>query len=56
MLQELYEVYNPTTGSVFTSFALRPEVEKEAVMDRLLALFIACDKVSPPPPTDVVCS
>ena len=54
MLQELYEVYNPTTGSIFTSFALRQEVEKEAVMDRLLALFIACDKVSTPSSIDIV--
>jgi hypothetical protein len=45
MLKELYNVYNPTTGSIFTNFALRQEMEKEFVMNSLLALFIACDKV-----------
>jgi histone acetyltransferase HTATIP len=44
MLQELYNVYNPTTGSIFTNFALRCEVEKESVMSNLLDLFAACDK------------
>ncbi|KAF2819524.1 hypothetical protein CC86DRAFT_362358 [Ophiobolus disseminans] len=44
MLQELYNAYNPTTGSIFTSFALQREMEKEAIMVRLLALFIASDK------------
>jgi histone acetyltransferase HTATIP len=47
MLQELYNVYNPTTGSIFTNFALRREIEKEFVMKNLLELFIACDKVYP---------
>jgi histone acetyltransferase HTATIP len=45
MLQELYNVYNPTTGSIFTNFALRHEIEKESVMSNLLDLFAACDKV-----------
>jgi histone acetyltransferase HTATIP len=45
MLKELYNEYNPTTGSIFTNFALRQEMEKEFVMNSLLALFIACDKV-----------
>lgn len=49
MLQEMYEVYNPTTGSVFTNFALRRAFEKECVMSDLLALFIACDKVCESP-------
>jgi histone acetyltransferase HTATIP len=48
MLKELYGVYNPTTGSIFTNFALRRDMEKESVMKNLLALFIACDKVRPP--------
>jgi histone acetyltransferase HTATIP len=46
MLQEIYEVYNPTTGSIFINFALRRAMEKDRVMQDLLALFIACDKVS----------
>lgn len=45
MLQELYGVYNPTTGSIFTSFATRTDIEKETVLNDLMALFIACDKV-----------
>jgi hypothetical protein len=45
MLKELYNIYNPTTGSIFTNFALRREIEKESVMSSLLMLFIACDKV-----------
>ncbi|KAF2028755.1 histone acetyltransferase MYST2 [Setomelanomma holmii] len=44
MLQELYGVYNPTTGSIFANFALRREIEKESVMNNLLALFVTCDK------------
>jgi histone acetyltransferase HTATIP len=47
MLQELYNVYNPTTGSIFTNFALRRQIEKESVMKNLLELFVACDKVYP---------
>jgi histone acetyltransferase HTATIP len=47
LLQELYGVYNPATGSIFTSFAMQRELEKEAVMNNLLALFIAADKVRP---------
>jgi hypothetical protein len=45
MIQELYNVHNPTTGSIFTNFALRREIEKESVMSNLLDLFIASDKV-----------
>lgn len=41
MLQEIHEVYNPTTGSTFTAFALRWAIEKERVMSDLLALFVA---------------
>ncbi|KAL7770947.1 hypothetical protein CFE70_000887 [Pyrenophora teres f. teres 0-1] len=44
MLQEIYEVYNSTTGSIFTSFALLHEMEKEHVIRDLLALFVASDK------------
>ncbi|KAG9389324.1 hypothetical protein A1F94_002217 [Pyrenophora tritici-repentis] len=44
MLQEIYEVYNSTTSSIFTSFALRREMEKDRVMMDLLALFVAFDK------------
>ncbi|KAF1835042.1 hypothetical protein BDW02DRAFT_310501 [Decorospora gaudefroyi] len=44
LLQEMYEVYNPTTGSIFANFALRRAIEKEQVMDNLAALFIASDK------------
>jgi histone acetyltransferase HTATIP len=51
MLKELYGVYNPTTGSIFTNFARRRDIEKESVMKNLLALFIACDKVLFLPPT-----
>jgi hypothetical protein len=29
LLDELYDTYNSTTSSVFTNFALRPEMEKE---------------------------
>lgn len=45
MLDEMYGTYNSTTGSLFTNFALRLEIEKEHVMSQLLALFIASDKV-----------
>ncbi|CAO2654407.1 Nn.00g111400.m01.CDS01 [Neocucurbitaria sp. VM-36] len=44
MLQELYGVYNPTTGSIFTNFALRRGLEKDHIMSNLMALFVACDK------------
>jgi histone acetyltransferase HTATIP len=44
MLQEIYGVYNPTTGSISTNFALRRTMEKDRVMSDLLALFIAADK------------
>jgi histone acetyltransferase HTATIP len=43
-LQEIYGVYNPTTGSLFTNFALRRAMEKEAIVSSLLSLFIAADK------------
>ena len=45
LLDEMYGVYNPTTGSIFTNFALRMEIEKELMMNQLLDLFIAADKV-----------
>lgn len=45
MLEEIYEVYNSTTGSIFTNFGLLREIEKEQIMSELLALFVACDKV-----------
>ncbi|KAI4640864.1 uncharacterized protein J4E79_011794 [Alternaria viburni] len=44
LLDEMYGVYNPTTGSIFTNFALRMEIEKELMMNQLLDLFIAADK------------
>jgi histone acetyltransferase HTATIP len=44
LLQEIYGVYNPTTGSIFTSFALRRALEKDHIITNLLALFIAADK------------
>lgn len=46
MLQEIYRVYNPTTGSIFTNFALRRALEKDRVVSDLLGLFVASDKVS----------
>jgi hypothetical protein len=45
MLQELYGVYNPTTGSLFASFANRSDMEKLVVIGDLVMLFMACDKV-----------
>ncbi|KAI4701113.1 hypothetical protein J4E89_010809 [Alternaria sp. Ai002NY15] len=44
LLDEMYGVYNTTTGSIFTNFALRMEIEKEQMMNQLLDLFIAADK------------
>jgi hypothetical protein len=41
----MYEVYNPTTGSIFTNFALRTPLEKAQMMNDLVVLFIASDKV-----------
>jgi histone acetyltransferase HTATIP len=41
----MYGVYNSTTGSLFTGFALRSEMEKERLLNDLLDLFIAADKV-----------
>ncbi|KAF1939606.1 histone acetyltransferase MYST2 [Clathrospora elynae] len=46
MLQEMYDVHNPTTGSIFTHFALRRAMEQDLVMSDLLALFAASDKYS----------
>lgn len=48
MLRELYEVYNSSTGSIFTGFALCSMAEKDLIMTELLALFVACDKVNSP--------
>ena len=45
LLDEMYDTYNSTTGSLFTGFALRSEREKERVLSDLLGLFIASDKV-----------
>ena len=45
MLDEIYGTYNSTTGSLFTGFVLRSEIEKERVLNDLLGLFIAADKV-----------
>jgi histone acetyltransferase HTATIP len=47
MLQEVYGVYNPTTGSLFANFALRNDMEKIRVMGDLLQLSKACEKVCP---------
>ncbi|KAJ4383251.1 hypothetical protein N0V86_001296 [Didymella sp. IMI 355093] len=44
MLDEIYGTYNSTTGSLFTDFVLRSEIEKERVLNDLLDLFIAADK------------
>lgn len=43
---EVYGVPNPITGSVFTTFALEPEMKKEATMSTLLTLYVAAEKVS----------
>jgi hypothetical protein len=45
MLDEIYGTYNSTTGSLFTGFVLRSEIEKERVLNDFLGLFIAADKV-----------
>jgi histone acetyltransferase HTATIP len=45
LLDEMYGVYNPTTGSIFTNFVPRKEIEKEHILNELLDLFIAADKV-----------
>ena len=47
LLDEMHEVYNPTTGSIFTNFALRIPTEKTQIMNDLVVLFIASDKVPP---------
>ncbi|KAI4906363.1 hypothetical protein J4E90_010582 [Alternaria incomplexa] len=44
LLDEMYGVYNSITGSIFTNFALRMEIEKEHIMNQLLDLSIAADK------------
>ncbi|KZM26154.1 hypothetical protein ST47_g2671 [Ascochyta rabiei] len=44
LLDEMYDTYNSTTGSLFTGFALRSEMEKERVLNDLLDLFVASDK------------
>ncbi|KAJ8113355.1 hypothetical protein OPT61_g4493 [Boeremia exigua] len=44
LLDEMYDTYNSTTGSLFTGFALRSEMEKERIINDLLDLFIAADK------------
>lgn len=45
LLDEMYDSYNTTTGSPFTGFALRSEMEKGRLLNDLLDLFIAADKV-----------
>lgn len=45
MLDEIYGTYNSITGSLFTGFVLRSEMEKERVLNDLLNLFVASDKV-----------
>ena len=45
LLDELYDTYNSTTGSLFTGFALRSKLEKERILNDLLDVFIASDKV-----------
>ncbi|KAB2098696.1 hypothetical protein AG0111_0g12992 [Alternaria gaisen] len=44
LLDEMYGVYNPTTGSIFTNFVPRKAIEKEHMFNRLLDLFIAAEK------------
>ncbi|CAN9393967.1 unnamed protein product [Alternaria alternata] len=44
LLDEMYGVYNPTTGSIFTNFIPRKAIEKEHMLNRLIDLFIAADK------------
>ncbi|KAL6707840.1 hypothetical protein ACN47E_003740 [Coniothyrium glycines] len=45
LLDEMYDLYNPVTSSLFTGFvATRLDMEKERNMNQLLALFIAADK------------
>ncbi|KAH6643776.1 hypothetical protein C7974DRAFT_5230 [Boeremia exigua] len=46
LLDEMYGTYNSTTGSIFTGFALRSEMEKERVLNDLLDVFITADKYS----------
>lgn len=45
LLDEIYDAYNATTGSLFTGFALRSDMEKERLLNDLLDLFVAADKV-----------
>jgi hypothetical protein len=45
LLDEMYGVYNPTTGSILTNFAPCKEIEEEHMLNQLLDLFIAADKV-----------
>jgi histone acetyltransferase HTATIP len=45
LLDEMYGVYNPTIGSIFTNFIPRKAIEKEHMFNRLIDLFIAADKV-----------
>ncbi|KAF2258106.1 hypothetical protein CC78DRAFT_622088 [Lojkania enalia] len=44
MLCEIYGVETEITGSVFTCFALKKEMEKEIIIDALLNLVVAADK------------
>ncbi|KAJ4991436.1 BTB/POZ domain-containing protein [Stagonosporopsis vannaccii] len=44
LLDEMYDTYNNTTGSLFTGFVLRSELEKERMLKDLLDIFIAADK------------
>lgn len=45
LLDEMYGVYSPTTGSIFTNFIPRKAIEKEHMLNQLLDLFVAADKV-----------
>jgi hypothetical protein len=45
LFDEMYGVYNSTTGSIFTNFVPRKEIKKERILNELLDLFIAADKV-----------
>ncbi|KAJ4303497.1 hypothetical protein N0V90_002393 [Kalmusia sp. IMI 367209] len=44
LLAEIYGVENPITSSIFTTFALQPNIKKEFIMNSLLSLFVAADK------------
>lgn len=46
ILAELYGVGDLTTDSIFTKFALEPNMYREKTMTTLLEVFITADKAS----------